>query len=150
MRWCLLFIVVYFASSVLHLTFLVCLFTLITVCPLSQTAYNEALKKHGSVSVDVAQCAFVGASAAGKSTLKHLLVHNAPKAAKTSTPVVEKPEVVTVSSEQYAVHENTSAWQLVDSDVMGRSLQECVNAKAYDEDQYSEPLRHQDDQHQQL
>ena len=130
--------------------FLVCHFTLITVCPLSQTAYNEALKKHGSVSVDVTQCVFVGTSAAGKSTLKHLLVHNAPKAAKTSTPVVEKPEVVTVSSEQYAVHENTSAWQLVDSDVMRRSLQACVNAKAYDEDQYSEPLQHQDDQHQQL
>ena len=150
MRWCLLFIEVYFASSVLHLTFLACLFTLITVCPLRQMAYNEALKKHGSVSVDVAQCIFVGASAAVKSTLKHLLVHNTPKAVKTSTVVVEKPVVVTVSSQQYTVQETTSAWRLVNSDVMWRSLQACVNAKAYDKDQYSEPLRHQNDQHQQL
>ena len=150
MRWCFLFIVVYLAYSFLHLKFLACFLPLITVGPLRHTAYNEALKKHGSVSVGVSQCIFVGASAAGKSTLKHLLVHDAPKAVKTSTPVVEKPEVVTVSSEQYAVHENTSAWQLVDSDVMGRSLQACVNAKAYDEDQYPELLQHQDDQHQQL
>ena len=102
------------------------------------------------MSVDVTQCILVGASGVGKSTLKHFLVHDAPEAVKTSTAVVEKPEVIAVSSEQYTVHEATSTWQLVDSDVMWRSLQVCVNAKAYDEDQYSEPLRHQDDQHQQL
>ena len=60
------------------------------------------------------------------------------KAVKTSTAVIDTPAVVTVSSEQYAVGKGTSAWQLVDSDVTGKSIQECVSAK-HDEDQYPEP-----------
>ena len=115
-----------------------------------QLAYKESLEKHGSVSVEVTPCVIVGASATGKSSLKHLMVHDTPKAVKTSTAVIDTPAVVSVSSEQYTVERGTSAWQLVDSDVMGKSIQECVTAKAYDEDQYPEPLRHQDDQHQQL
>ena len=114
-------------------------------------AYKEFLDKHGSVSVEVTPCIFVGPSAVGKSTLKHLLVHNKPKAVKTSTAVVEKPEVVTVSSEQYAVEGDTSAWQLVDNDVMGKSLQECVSAKSYDEGQYPELHQSEAEQsHQQM
>ena len=86
--------------------------------------------------VEVTPCIIVGPSATGKSTLKHLLVHNTPKAVKTSTAAVATPEVVTVSSEQYAVGGGTSAWQLVSSDVMERSLQACVTKEAYDEGQY--------------
>ena len=82
----------------------------------------------------------VGALATGKSSLKHLLMHYTPKAVKTSTAVIDTPAVVTVSSERYTVGKGTSAWQLVDSDVMGKSIQECVTAKAYDDDQYPEPL----------
>ena len=103
-----------------------------------QLAYEESLNKHGSVSVEVTPCILVGAPATGKSSLKHLLVHNTPKAVKTSTAVVDTPEVVTVSTEQYAVEGGTSAWQPVSNDVMGRSLQACVTAKAYDEGQYPE------------
>ena len=88
------------------------------------------------MSVEVTPCVFVGPPESGKSTLKHLLVHNAPKAVKTSTPVVEKPEVIAISSEQYAVEGGTSAPLLVTNDVMGRSIQACVTAKAYDEGQY--------------
>ena len=95
---------------------------------------------------NIANISMVGASATGKSSPKHLLVLKTPKAVKTITLVIDTPAVVTVSSEQYAVGKGTSAWQLVDSDVMGKSIQECVTAK----DQYPEPLRHQDDQHQQL
>ena len=101
-----------------------------------QLAYKESLDKHGSVSVEVTPCVIVGASATGKSSLKHLMVHDTPKAVKTSTAVIDTPAIVTVSSEQYAVEEGTSAWQLVDSDVMGKSIQECVTAKAYDDGQY--------------
>ena len=90
------------------------------------------------MSVEVTPCIIVGPSATGKSTLKHLLVHNTPKAVKTSTAAVATPEVVTVSSEQYAVGGGTSAWQLVSSDVMGRSLRACVTNKAYDKGQYPE------------
>ena len=99
-----------------------------------QLAYKEALDKHGSVLVDVTQCIFTGTSAVGKSSLKHLLVHNTPKAVKTSTAVMATPEVVTISSEQYAVEGGSSAWQLVDDDVMGKSLYECVTSKAYSEE----------------
>ena len=90
------------------------------------------------MSVEVTPCILVGASAVGKSTLKHILVHDTPKAVKTSTAVLDTPAVVTVSSEQYAVEEGTSEWQLVDNDVMGSSLQACVTARAYDEGQYPE------------
>ena len=73
--------------------------------------------------------------------MKHLLVHNAPKAVKTSTAALEMPEVVTkqsavdFSSEQYAVQEGTSAWQPVSSD-MKNSLHDCIASKAYEKNQY--------------
>ena len=87
----------------------------------------------------------------GKSSLKHLLVHNTPKAVKTSTAVVDTLEVVIVSTEQYAVEGGTSAWQPVSKDVIGRSLQACVTAKAYDEGQYPELHQSKDEQsHQQM
>ena len=91
--------------------------------------------------VDVTQCIFTGSSAVGKSSLKHLLVHNTPKAVKTSTAVMDTPEVVTISSEQYTVKEGNSAWQQVDDDVMRQSLQACVRDKAYNEGQYPKLLR---------
>ena len=100
--------------------------------PMLQAAYEEALNKHGSVSVGVIPCIFVGPPAVGKSTLKHLLVHNKPKAVKTSTAVMATPEVVTISSEHYAVGGGTSAWQLVDNDVMEKSLRACINTRAFD------------------
>ena len=53
------------------------------------------------------------------------------------------PEVVTkqtdedFSAEQYVVGESTSAWQLVDSDIMRKALHTCIANQAYDEkDQY--------------
>ena len=89
--------------------------------------------------MEVTQSIFVGPSAAGKSTVKHLLVHNVPKAVKTSTAALETPEVVTkrsameFSSEQYAVQEGTSAWQPVSSDIMKNSLHDSITSKAYEE-----------------
>ena len=98
-----------------------------------QLAYQESISKHGSVAVEVTQCVFVGSTAVGKSSLKHLLVHNTPKAVKESTAVMDTPEVVTVSSEQYAVEGGTSAWQLVSDDVMAKSLHSCISNRAYDD-----------------
>ena len=103
-----------------------------------QAAYEEALNKHGSVTVGITQCIFVGPPAVGKSTLKRLLVHNKPKAVKKSTDVLEQPEVVTIASDQYVVEGGMSAWQLVDNDVMGCSVRACINTKAFDDNtQYS-------------
>ena len=104
-----------------------------------QSAYEDSIRKHGSVSVEVTRSIFVGPSAVGKSSLKHLLVHNAPKAVKTSTAVMDTPEVVTkrsdmeFSCEQYAVGDGTSAWQPVNSDIMKNSLHACITSKAYEE-----------------
>ena len=115
------------------------------MCP---AAYNEALNKHGSVTIDITQCIFVGPLAMGKSTLKHLLVHNTPKAVKTSTAVMEQPTVVTISSEQYILEGGSaSAWRLVDKDVMEKSLRACINSKMYNENQYPS---HQYSQEQQV
>ena len=110
-----------------------------------QSAYQESLEKHGSVSVEVVRTIFIGPTESGKSTLKHLLVHNKPKAVQTSTDVVATPEVVTkrpvsevtkqtdedFSADQYVVGESTSAWQLVDSDVMKKALHACIAHQAY-------------------
>ena len=80
----------------------------------------------------VTRAIFVGPPEAGKSTLKHLLVHNTPKAVKTSTAVMETPEVVSFSAEQYVVGETTSAWQLVNSTVMRKALHACIENKRYE------------------
>ena len=91
------------------------------------------------MSVEVTRSIFVGPSAVGKSSLKHLLVHNAPREVKTSTAVMDTPEVVTkrsdteFSCEQYAVGDGTSAWQPVNSDIMKNSLHACITSKAYEE-----------------
>ena len=102
--------------------------------------------------MEVPPSILIGPPESGSSTLKYLLVHNAPKAVKTSTAVLETPEVVTkwpipkvvikptdedFSTEQYVVGESTSAWQLVDSDIMRKALHTCIANQAYDEkDQY--------------
>ena len=122
---CVVFSPCYFFTLLSHFYFYY------TVC--LEAAYKEALNKHGSVSVDITQCIFVGAPAVGKSSLKHFLVHNAPKAVKISTPAVDSPEVVTILSEQYAVEGGTSAWQLVNDDVMGKSLRALINTRAFDD-----------------
>ena len=98
--------------------------------------------------MEVTPSIFIGPPESGKSTLKHLLVHNTPKAVKTSTAVLDTPEFVTkrptpevvtkqidedFSAEQYVVGESTSAWQLVDSDIMRKVLHTCIANQAYNE-----------------
>ena len=97
-----------------------------------QLAYQESLEQHGSVPVAVTRTIFVGPPEAGKSTLKHLLVHNTSKATIKSTAVMDTPEVVSFSAERY-VMEDASAWQLVDSDVMRKALHACIANKRYEE-----------------
>ena len=85
-------------------------------------AYQEALEKQGSVSVGVTRCLFIGPPAVGKSSLKHLLVRNKSKVVKTSTPVMEAPDVVRVTSEQYAIEEGSSNWEIVEGETMTQSV----------------------------
>ena len=123
-----------FSSVLIAITILVFPITTLLLLLEWQLAYEESLDNQGAVSVEVKPCIFVGPSAVGKSSLKHFLVHNIPKAVKASTAVVDTPEVVTISSEQYAVEGGTSAWQLIDDDVMGKWLCECITSKAYNVD----------------
>ena len=93
--------------------------------------YEEAVEKQGSVDVAINRCIFTGPPGVGKSCLKHLLVHNKPKEVKISTPVMEKPDVVTISAEEYAV-EGTSVWLPLTDETMANSIRLSCQNRKYD------------------
>ena len=88
------------------------------------------MKKQGSVTVAINCCIFAGPPGKGKSCLKHLLVHDKPKEVKTSTGVMEKPDVVTISAEKYAV-EGTSVWLPLTDDQMASSIKSSCQKRKY-------------------
>ena len=126
-------------------------------------ADKELLYEKSSVEISMTHCIFAGTSEVGKSSLKHFLVHNTPKAANGTTagtdtlhqsdrdepeamptgmPDVEgrcsdagKPKEVTISFEQYAVVGvgADSTWKLVTHNIMGNSLHSFVSSRALDE-----------------
>ena len=105
----------------------------ITVCPtILQAAYKEflvgSLKDKPSawrISLSPWQAQF--------SVSRHQAVHNTPKAVRRSTAVADTPEVVNISSEQYAVEGFTSAWLLVSNDVKDKPPQACITTMAFEE-----------------
>ena len=62
--------------------------------------YEEAIEGHGSVEVNISRAIFTGGSRVGKTSLKHYLLHNTVREDKTSTGVLEAPEVATIAGEQ--------------------------------------------------
>ena len=62
--------------------------------------YGEAIERHGSVEVNISRAIFTGGSRVGKTSLKHYLLHNTAREDKTSTGVLEAPEVATIAGEQ--------------------------------------------------
>ena len=88
------------------------------------------MAKQGSVDVTINRNIFIGPSAVGKSCLKHLLVHNKPKEVKVSTPVMAKPEVVSISAEKYAV-EGTSVWLPLSDEKMACSIRSSCLSRQY-------------------
>ena len=88
------------------------------------------MKKHGSVKVTINRCILAGPPGKGKSCLKHLLVHDKPKEVKTSTGVMEKPDVVTISAEKYAV-EGTSVWLPLTDGKMASAIKLCCQNRKY-------------------
>ena len=99
------------------------------------------MKKQGSVKVTINRCIFAGPPGKGKSCLKHLLVHDKPKEVKTSTGVMEKPDVVTISAEKYAV-EGTSVWLPLTDDKMASSIKSSCQKR-----QYHLPVNGPEDRH---
>ena len=88
------------------------------------------MKKQGSVTVAINCCIFAGPPGKGKSCLKHLLVHDKPKEVKTSTGVIEKPDVVTISAEKYAV-KGTSVWLPLTDEKMASSIKSSCQKRKY-------------------
>ena len=62
--------------------------------------YEEAIEGHGSVEVNIIHAIFTGGSRVGKTSLKHYLLHNTAREDKTSTGVLEAPEVATIEEDQ--------------------------------------------------
>ena len=81
--------------------------------------------------MEVTRCLFIGPPAVGKSSLKHLLIHNKSKAVKISTRVMESPDVVRVTSEQYTVEGGSSSWKLLDGKAMIQSVQKTAIERKY-------------------
>ena len=88
--------------------------------------------------MEVTRCLFIGPPAVGKSSLKLLLVHNESKAVKTSTPVMEAPDVVRVTSAQYAIEEGSSNWELVEGETMTQSVKWSTLNRHY---KFSQPVK---------
>ena len=88
------------------------------------------MEKQGSVDVAINRNIIMGPPATGKSCLKHLLVHNKPKEVKISTPVMAKPEVVSISAEKYAV-EGTSVWLPLSDEKMACSIRSSCLSRQY-------------------
>ena len=117
------------------------------------------MAKQGAVEVAINRCIFTGPPGVGKSCLKHLLVHNKPKEVKSSTHVMEKPDVVTISAEEYEV-EGTCVWLPLTNEKRASSIRSACQNHKYDimatattlkscpeVDQSLMPKDHQEDQH---
>ena len=67
---------------------------LFLVYPMQEPKWcEEAIEGHGSVEVNISHAIFTGGSRVGKTSLKHYLLHNTAREDKTSTGVLEAPEV---------------------------------------------------------
>jgi ankyrin repeat protein len=97
-------------------------------------AYRRALEGHGCVNVNIIRCVFIGPPKVGKSCLKHLLVHNQSKRIDHSTPVMEAPDVVTLTRELFLATTQShasSSWEYVSDDIMRAMLKNWVENQNY-------------------
>ena len=73
----------------------------------------------------------MGPPGTGKSSLKHLLVHDESKEITTSTPVLETPAIVSLSSEQFAAKEASSSWKVISDESMAASIRIACQERRY-------------------
>ena len=78
--------------------------------------YKAVCKKHSSEKIQLTRCLFIGPPGVGKSSLKHLLLHNQSTDVSSSTLVLEEPSIVT--------QERENPWKVVDDD-MRKQLVKC-------------------------
>ena len=91
-----------------------------------------ALEGNTSITMSVVRILFIGPPEVGKSSLKHVLVNNEPKAIEISTAVLESPDFVRVTSDQCVVDATSvpssmeSNWKLVNERAMITAIQDTV------------------------
>ena len=121
-----------------HISFLPSYHISITIAPEMNSwleDYERAVQRQGSITLDVIRTIFIGPSANGKSTLKHLLVHDESVDITRSTPVLETPAIVSLSSEQFAATEASSSWKVVSDECMAACIRIACRSQEY---QYEE------------
>ena len=128
-----------------HIPFLPSYHISITIAPEMSNwleDYERAVQRQGSITLDVIRTIFIGPSANGKSTLKHLLVHDESVDITRSTPVLETPAIVSLSSEQFAAKEASSSWKVVSDESMAACIRIACRSQEYQyEESCDEPLR---------
>ena len=110
--------------------------------------YQEAIEGHGSIEVNISRAILTGGSRVGKTSLKHYLLHNTAREDKSSTGVLEAPEVATIAGDgvgttdqrlevgQGEVEECSftkgvatgSLWKVMDDEEMGQFIS-CAGMK---------------------
>ena len=93
--------------------------------------YKRAVQRQGLITLDVIRTIFIGPSANGKSALKHLLVHDESVDITRSTPVLETPAIVSLSSEQFAAKEASSSWKVVSDESMAACIRVACRGRDY-------------------
>ena len=85
----------------------------------------------------IVRCVFTGSARVGKSSLKYLLLHNTAREDKTSTALLEAPELATFS--EAAIDCNLtkgiidgSIWKVVDDEVLGKLVSQAPISKRTD------------------
>ena len=97
--------------------------------------YENAVRRQGSVAINVTGNIFMGPPATGKSSLKHLLVHNESKDIEISTPIMETPAIVSLSLEQFAVQESSLSWKAMSEETMAASIRIACREYEYQYDE---------------
>ena len=117
-----------------HVPFLTSYHIFISIAPEMTTwrlDYERAVQQQGSIKLDVVRTILIGPSANGKSTLKHLLVHDESVDITRSTPVLETPAIVSLSSEQFAAKEASSSWKVVSDESMAACIRIACRGRDY-------------------
>ena len=96
-----------------------------------RSEYERAVQRQGSITLDVIRTIFIGPSANGKSTLKHLLVHDESVDITRSTPVLDTPAIVSLSSEQFAAKDASSSWKVVSDESMAACIRIACRGRDY-------------------
>jgi hypothetical protein len=93
-----------------------------------EISFKIALSNNAKVAISITRILFIGLPKVGKSSLKHLLVKNKPKAIQLSTALMEAPDIVRVTSDQYLATNNSSWEELKDRSIITSTQAAAIEA----------------------